>query len=68
MGDPVLESAYYVADGRGSDAQVFLVEGGRVEVASLSGRVARMGRRLLGVRDAVGWSAVIGRRSPVKAA
>jgi hypothetical protein len=67
MGDPVLESAYYVTDGRHPDAEVFLVEGGRLEVANVPGRVARMGRILLGVRDAVGWAATH-RRPSVKAA
>jgi len=55
MGDPVRESAYYVTPGHGPDAEIFLVEEGRLEAASQAGRVPRVGRMLLCVRDAVGW-------------
>ena len=56
MGEPVLESAYYVAAGYGPRMEVFLVENGRLEAASQAGHVARIGGFLLAVRDAVGWA------------
>jgi hypothetical protein len=64
MGEPVLESAYYVAAGYGPRMEVFLVENGRLEAASQAGHVAWIGGFLLAVRDAVGWALPSGSPGP----